>query len=75
MRKTWFRRRSCACGTINPTRAGCHPTCLVFSTIRFCGLNHHRNEKRRRKREDSIIYLNDFEDVWLDPACEDDEEA
>lgn len=48
---------------------------LVFSTIRFCGLNHHRSEKRRRKREESIIYLNDFQDVWLDPVLEEDEEA
>lgn len=48
---------------------------LVFSTIRFCGLNRHRSEKRRRRREESIIYLNDFEDVWLDPALEEDEEA
>ena len=48
---------------------------LVFSTIRFCGLNRHRSDKRRRKREESIIYLNDFEDVWLDPSVEDDEEA
>lgn len=48
---------------------------LVFSTIRFCGLNHHRSESRRRKREESIIYLNDFQDVWLDPVLEDDEEA
>jgi RNA polymerase sigma-70 factor (ECF subfamily) len=48
---------------------------LVFSTIRFCGLNRHRSDKRRRKREESIIYLNDFEDVWLDPAIEEDEEA
>lgn len=48
---------------------------LVFSTIRFCGLNRHRSESRRRKREESIIYLNDFQDVWLDPVLEDDEEA
>ena len=48
---------------------------LVFSTIRFCGLNRHRSDKRRRKREESIIYLNDFEDVWLDPTVEEDEEA
>ncbi len=48
---------------------------LVFSTIRFCGLNHHRSEKRRRKREESIIYLNDFQDVWLDPLMEEDEDA
>lgn len=48
---------------------------LAFSTIRFCGLNLHRSESRRRKREESIIYLNDFQDVWLDPALEDDEEA
>lgn len=48
---------------------------LVFSTIRFCGLNRHRSDKRRRKREESIIYLSDFEDVWLDPASEEDEEA
>jgi RNA polymerase sigma-70 factor, ECF subfamily len=48
---------------------------LAFSTIRFCGLNHHRSESRRRKREESIIYLNDFTDVWLDPSVEDDEDA
>ena len=48
---------------------------LVFSTIRFCGLNHHRSETRRRKREESVIYLNDFQDVWLDPVLEADEEA
>lgn len=48
---------------------------LVYSTIRFCGLNHHRGETRRRKRESSVIYLNDFQDVWLDPLLEDDEEA
>lgn len=48
---------------------------LVFSTIRFCGLNRHRSDKRRRKREQSIVYLNDFEDVWLDPSVEEDEEA
>ena len=48
---------------------------LVFSTIRFCGLNLHRSETRRRKREESVIYLNDFQDVWLDPLLEEDEEA
>ena len=48
---------------------------LVFSTIRFCGLNHHRSESRRRKREESVIYLADFKDVWLDPVLEEDEEA
>lgn len=48
---------------------------LAFATIRFCGLNHHRSTTRRKRREESIIYLNDFEDVWLDPALEDDEEA
>ncbi|MCX6878870.1 MAG: RNA polymerase sigma factor [Verrucomicrobia bacterium] len=48
---------------------------LVFSTIRFCGLNLHRTESRRKKREESIVYLNDFQDVWLDPVLEDDEEA
>ena len=48
---------------------------LAFSTIRFCGLNHHRSETRRKKREESVIYLNDFQDVWLDPVLEEDEEA
>ena len=48
---------------------------LAFSTIRFCGLNRHRSESRRRKREESIIYLNDFKDVWLDPSLEEDEDA
>jgi RNA polymerase sigma-70 factor (ECF subfamily) len=44
---------------------------LVFSTIRFAGLMLHRTEKRRRKREEAILYLNDFEDIWLDPVMED----
>jgi RNA polymerase sigma-70 factor, ECF subfamily len=48
---------------------------FAFSTIRFCGLNHHRSETRRKKREESVIYLNDFQDVWLDPVLEEDEEA
>lgn len=48
---------------------------FAFSTIRFCGLNLHRSESRRKKREESIIYLNDFQDVWLDPLLEEDEEA
>lgn len=48
---------------------------LAFSTIRFCGLNRYRSDTRRRKREESIVYLNDFEDVWLDPSVEEDEEA
>lgn len=48
---------------------------LVFSTIRFCGLNKHRSDKRRRRREESVLYLNDFDDVWLDPSLEEDEEA
>ena len=48
---------------------------LVFSTIRFCGLILHRSETRRKKREESIVYLNDFQDVWLDPVLEEDEEA
>jgi RNA polymerase sigma-70 factor (ECF subfamily) len=48
---------------------------LVFSTIRFAGLMLHRSEKRRRKREEAIIYLNDFQDVWLDPVMEEDEDA
>lgn len=40
---------------------------IAFSTIRFCGMNQKRTDSRRKKREESIIYLNDFEDVWLDP--------
>ncbi|MCF7734152.1 MAG: sigma-70 family RNA polymerase sigma factor [Akkermansiaceae bacterium] len=48
---------------------------LAFTTIRFCGLNLHRSETRRKKREESVIYLNDHQDVWLDPVLEDDEEA
>lgn len=48
---------------------------FAFSTLRFCALNHGRSEKRRKKREGSIVYLQDFDDVWLDPTLEDDEEA
>lgn len=48
---------------------------LAFSTIRFCGLNRYRSDTRRKKREESIIYLNDFEDVWLDPSVEEGDEA
>jgi RNA polymerase sigma-70 factor (ECF subfamily) len=48
---------------------------LAFSTIRFCGLNLHRSDTRRRKREGNVIFLNDFQDVWLDPVMEDDEDS
>jgi RNA polymerase sigma-70 factor (ECF subfamily) len=48
---------------------------LAFATVRFCGLNRYRTDTRRRKREESIVYLNDFEDVWLDASAEEDEEA
>jgi len=58
-----------------PQKSGPPDLPLVFSTIRFCGLNHHRSETRRRKREESVLYFNDFQDVWLDPLLEEDEEA
>jgi RNA polymerase sigma-70 factor, ECF subfamily len=48
---------------------------LAFATIRFCGLNQKRTDSRRKKREEAVLYLNDFSDVWLDPTLEDDEEA
>ena len=48
---------------------------LVFSTIRFAGLMMYRSEKRRKHREEAIVYMNDFTDVWLDPIAEEDEEA
>ncbi len=48
---------------------------LVYSTIRFCGLNLYRSDTRRRRREEAVIYLNDHKDVWLDPLLEEDEEA
>ncbi|MFU8892650.1 MAG: RNA polymerase sigma factor [Luteolibacter sp.] len=48
---------------------------LAFSTIRFCGLNLHRSDTRRRKREGNIVFLHDFQDVWLDPVMEDDEDS
>jgi RNA polymerase sigma-70 factor (ECF subfamily) len=48
---------------------------LAFTTLRFCGLNHHRSETRRQRREEAVIYFNDFRDVWLDPAMENDEEG
>ncbi len=48
---------------------------LAFSTIRFCGLNLHRTDTRRRKRESNIVFLNDFKDIWLDPVMEDDEDS
>lgn len=48
---------------------------LAFTTIRFCGLNQGRRERRRRQREDSVVYIDDFRDTWFDPGVEDDEEA
>jgi RNA polymerase sigma-70 factor (ECF subfamily) len=58
-------------------KTGGHPPDLplAFSTIRFCGLNHHRGETRRKRRESKVVFLNDFEDVWLDPVMEADEDA
>lgn len=48
---------------------------FAFSTIRFCGLSHGRRERRRKHREEAIVYLDDFRDVWFDPGIEQDEEA
>jgi len=48
---------------------------LAFNTIRFCGLNHARSERRRKHREHAVIYLEDFREDWLDPGIEENEEA
>ena len=48
---------------------------LAFTTIRFCGLNHGRRERRRKHREEAIVYLEDFRDEWFDPGLEEGEEA
>ena len=48
---------------------------LAYTTIRFCGLNQGRRERRRKKREEAIVYLADFRDAWFDPGVEVGEEA
>ncbi len=48
---------------------------LAFTTIRFCGLSHGRRERRRRHREEAVVYLDDYRDVWFDPGVEQGEEA
>ena len=48
---------------------------LAFHTIRYCGLNHGRRERRRRQREEAIIYLDEFRDAWFDEGLEQGEEA
>ncbi len=48
---------------------------LAFTTIRFCGLNHARRERRRKHREHAIVYLEDFREEWFDPGMEENEEA
>jgi len=48
---------------------------LAYTTIRFCGLNLGRRERRRKHREEAILYLEDFRDEWFDPGMEEGEEA
>ncbi|MEM9079846.1 MAG: sigma-70 family RNA polymerase sigma factor [Verrucomicrobiota bacterium] len=48
---------------------------LAFSVVRLVAMDSGRKVGRRQKREQKVIQLHDFDEHWLDPAMEDDEEA
>ena len=76
MRRIWCRTRFCGCGTTRPNTAAVRRICRWFSRRSVSADSITiAARSRRRKREESIIYLNDFQDVWLDPVLEEDEEA
>ena len=48
---------------------------LAFATMRHIILDHGRKVGRRHKNNQKIIHFTAQDDVWTDPAIEDDEDA
>lgn len=48
---------------------------LAYSVLRLCGMDHGRKAGRREKKTRKIIEFHEFDEHWLDPGVEEDEEA
>ncbi|MBK1835083.1 RNA polymerase sigma factor [Roseibacillus ishigakijimensis] len=48
---------------------------LAFSVLRLVAMDAGRKKGRRKKRDEKVIQLHDYDEHWLDPTLEDDEEA
>ena len=48
---------------------------LAYSVLRLCGMDYGRKQGRRDKKIRKIIQFHDYDEHWLDPGAEKDEEA
>lgn len=48
---------------------------LAFSVLRFVAMDAGRKKGRRKKREEKVIQFHDYDEHWLDPTLEEDEDA
>ena len=48
---------------------------LAFSVVRLIAMDAGRKKGRSKKREDKVIQLHDYDEHWLDPTMEEDEDA
>ena len=48
---------------------------LAYSVLRFIAMDHGKKQGRKKRKEEAIIYLNDYNEYWLDTVVEEDEEA
>lgn len=48
---------------------------LAFSVVRFVAMDAGRKKGRRKKRDEKVIQFHDYDDHWLDPTLEEDEDA
>lgn len=48
---------------------------LAFSVVRLVAMDAGRKKGRRKRRDEKVIQFHDYDDHWLDPAMEEDEDA
>ena len=48
---------------------------LAFSVLRYVAMDAGRKKGRQKKRDDKVIQFHDYDDHWLDPSMEEDEDA
>lgn len=48
---------------------------LAYSVLRFVAMDHGKKQGRKKRKEETIVFLHDREDYWLDTSAEDDEES
>lgn len=47
---------------------------LAFSVVRFVAMDSGRKVGRRKRRDEKVIQFHDYDEHWLDPSLEDDED-